>query len=407
MLEKLRRTSVIIMMGIATIIMMIALGISSFLYYRFQIDTTSQILTATLESESAHPNFFYDKQGTPHVMLAFWIDVDDNQRILRASTIADELSLNKLEDLVPSVFTTGDRHGEIQGEHISWKKAKRLYGWRLAFVHTEARDRAISMQLAINVAIFLGAILVVYIVVRLGVRATVRPVEQAWDHNRRFISDASHELKTPLSVIISNLEIMQRDGATSQQNRQWLSAALDEAKRMRQLIESLLTLAQGDEQQAAGLDQTVNFTCFDISELLHELILDLEVLAFEHGHTFESIIDDHLMVKADQTHIKQVMLILIDNAIKYADIDTPIVISLHREATRIRFTVTNQGDVIAPQDIKHIFDRFFRSDVARTQMQAGGFGLGLAIAQQIIQQHHGTIRCTSTEEEGTSFSFLL
>ena len=233
------------------------------------------------------------------------------------------------------------------------------------------------------------------------------PVERAWDQQNRFVADASHELKTPITVILANLDILRshKDETVRSQSR-WIMNTREEAERMRELIENLLFLAKND---ANALKEQM--TEISLSEAAEDRVLNFEAVAFEKGVELESDIPENLKVTGSESQIKQLLTILIDNAVKYAGPEGKAEVSLReirekngRNAVRIR--VANTGEPIPPEDLEHIFERFYRADKSRARKE-GGYGLGLSIAESIVRVHGGQIVCESSKERGTVFTVTL
>lgn len=214
-------------------------------------------------------------------------------------------------------------------------------------------------------------------------RWAVRPVERAWAEQRQFIADASHELKTPLTVILTNAELMQTDP-----DPQYARSVLTMAGRMRSLVESLLELARVDN----GAVRTA-FADIDLSELVSDELLPFEPVYFERGLTLESELEPGLTVSGSPRHLKQLLSILLDNALRYAPGVAEVRVVLRRQGQNALLTVTNPGNLSA-EECRKIFLRFYRLDAARS---GGGYGLGLPIARAIAQDHGGKLWAESRE----------
>jgi signal transduction histidine kinase len=226
------------------------------------------------------------------------------------------------------------------------------------------------------------------------------PVEQAWNQQRRFIADASHELKTPLTVILTNAELLNRSDASVEEKNRYQSNILVESRQMKTLIESLLDFARIDR----GIS-SVNFTEVNLSKLAEDESLVMEVELFEKGHELSSDIVPGLTVKGDGARLRQVIDILLDNAGKYADEGSRITMSLKKSgSSRVLLTVANPSPDIPGEELSKIFRRFYRIDQSRPHN--GSYGLGLSIASEIIKSHHGIIWAES-ENHITTFKIIL
>ena len=214
-------------------------------------------------------------------------------------------------------------------------------------------------------------------------RWAVRPVEQAWAEQRQFVADASHELKTPLTVILTNAELMQ-----TQPDPQYARSVLTMATRMRALVESLLELARVDNGAVrAAFEDT------DLSALVEEELLPFEPVYFERGLELDCAVEPDLHVLGSPRHLRQVVAILLDNAVNHAPEGSAVRLCLQRQGSAAQLTVTNPGD-LSREDCRNIFLRFYRVDAARS---GGGYGLGLPIAQGIVRSHGGKIWAESRD----------
>lgn len=205
---------------------------------------------------------------------------------------------------------------------------------------------------------------------------------------RRFVSDASHELKTPLTVILSSAELAASE-TDGEKSRQYLDNIHAESLRMKDLVEDMLTLAR-TESGTRLPEEAV-----DLSDTVLESALAFEPVAFENGKPMEYTVQPELTVSGRSAQLRQVADILLDNAVKYAEPGSPIQMTLRREGRNAVLWVENRSAPIPPEKLGHLFDRFYRVDESRTGGE--GFGLGLAIARTIVQSHRGSIGCTSSQ----------
>lgn len=231
----------------------------------------------------------------------------------------------------------------------------------------------------------------------------LRPVEKTWKQQRQFVADASHELKTPLTVILANTGIvLAHPSDTVESQSKWLSYTQEEARQMKGLVEDLLFLAKSDSARLP-----THPTQVDLSQLVQGCLLPFEPVAFEAGVALESHIDPELTLTGDEGQLRRLVRILLDNAVKYAGPPNPEVrITLTRQQDKLRLSVHNTGAPIPAEHLPHLFERFYRADAARDRAQ-GGYGLGLAIAKSITETHRGRISVTSTPDSGTTFTVLL
>lgn len=214
------------------------------------------------------------------------------------------------------------------------------------------------------------------------------PVEKTLEEQKRFIADTSHELKTPLTVIMTNAEMLEDDGYSENDKQRFGKNILSMSKRMRGLVESLLELARMD----SGAIKYVRAT-LDFSKLVSDAMLPFEPLFYEKGMEISCVIDENIRVCGDKAKLEQVVGILLDNALKYSTSDKPVEVSLTRRRSHCVLAVSSGGAPISKEDCKNIFKRFYCIDKSRNDGQS--YGLGLSIAYCIIAEHGGEIRAES------------
>ena len=244
----------------------------------------------------------------------------------------------------------------------------------------------------------IGALAIFFVISLFFSRWALRPVEEAWEKQRRFVSDASHDLKTPLTVILANSSIL-LDNAdeTIAKNSQWVESTKTEAEHMKQLVGDLLTMAQIDEGDTAMPRESIDF-----STVVQGEFLEFESVAFERKVELESTVEPDIRIVGTPSRIRRLVQTLVDNACKYAPADSTVTLALSHEGGMAKLAVHNEGDPIPAEDLPHIFDRFYRVDKARTN-DGDSHGLGLAIAYGIAQEHGGSLEVASTAETGTTF----
>lgn len=224
----------------------------------------------------------------------------------------------------------------------------------------------------------------------------IKPVETAFHKQKQFISNASHELKTPIAVISSNTDALQREMGESK----WLDYIRVETNSLNKLVTGLLQLATID-----SIEERASFTKLNLSELVMSITLPFESIAYEKQIHLDERIDDNIFFTGDSTKLGQLTAILIDNALNYTEKGGNITVKLSRHHDRRVLTVSNTGIGIPPSEQAHIFERFYRIDEARNREQ-GNYGLGLAIAKSITQLHHGKISVIS-KNHLTTFKVVL
>lgn len=234
-----------------------------------------------------------------------------------------------------------------------------------------------------------GFEVILYLICRAVVARMIAPIETTFKKQRQFIADASHELKTPVAVILANAEAMQQDD-----DPKWLTNIEEEAIRMNGLITSLLDLARSEQAQ-------LQLEPVNLSRLLEKQCLIMEAAMFEKHLELVEHIEEDVKVMGQPSSLVQVIAILIDNAIEHSQ--GKVIATLRRQGKEVVMMISNTGVPIPPEERERIFERFYRADTSRNRA-AGRYGLGLAIAKSIVESHHGKIR---VECSGDVTSFVV
>lgn len=261
--------------------------------------------------------------------------------------------------------------------------------------YDEAADNLLTIIVYSNLVIFGVASVGSY----LWARRTLQPIEEAHEAQSRFTSDASHELRTPLAVMQSEIEMVLRDKkATKTEMRDILHSNLEEITRLSDLSTLLLKLAQLETS-------SLEWEEINLSESVTQAI---HILAKEEQPRITVIKSKRpLRLQANPNSMRELLIILLDNAIKYSPADSPITVRLLRERGKQCIRIENTGKGIDAQDIDLIFGRFYRANSARTNNDEFGYGLGLSLAKKIVDLHHGEITAQSTPGEKTIFTVKL
>ena len=332
-----------------------------------------------------------------------WVDIASGGLVLGTNQEQVSIDADLLRETVANALESGQTSGKDKTNHISWRMDSSKFGWRIAIADTTSVDEEISSQLVRSLELGAGGIVAIVLIALLLSHWALKPVERAWEQQRQFVADASHELKTPLSVILANTQILINDESIiPEESRRWIRGTSDEAERMRGLVEELLELARTE----GGASSARANAPVDLSSLVEGDALQFDAVAYERGCEIETNVVDGISVLGDQEQLERLLKTLIDNACKYAARGTQIKVTLEKNGSHALFVATNQGEPIPEEDLSHVFDRFWRSDKARTRA-TGGYGLGLAIAKGIVESHGGKIWVTSDDVQGTSFYVKL
>ncbi len=227
---------------------------------------------------------------------------------------------------------------------------------------------------------------------------TLERLEVLFTSQHRFLADVSHELRTPLTVIKGNVDLMRR---MKEFDPESLDSIDQEAGRLTRLVTDLLLIAKAEAGQLPLTKSTV-----ELDSLLIEVFTEMRVLAGSKVRLRLAEIDQ-LQVTGDRDRLKQVLINLVANAVKFTPVDGEVFLSLSRSGDHAKLIVRDTGPGIPVKDLPHIFERFYRAEKSRTRSVAAGFGLGLSIAQWIVEQHGGKIEVSSAEGRGTTFAVWI
>ena len=334
-------------------------------------------------SEARVPCFVAEvlPSGTVRVSGSNYYDLQDEDTLL---------------PLVTAALSADADSGVLPAQHMRYFRLEGALTVRIAFMDSTFEQATLRSLVRVCLLIGAAALLVLFGLSWLLSGFVTRPVARTWQNQQQFLSDASHELKTPLTVILSSADLLKTSAQPEQ--RQYVDNISVESRRMKALVENMLTLSRTESGRAAP------FAPLDLSDLVTDAALRFEPVAFEAGHPLQYDIQNGASLSGDRQQLDQLLDILLDNAVKYAAKGAPIRLTLDISGKNAVLAVENPGDPIPPDKLPHLFDRFYRVDDARTG--AGGFGLGLAIAQQIVRRHKGTITAAS-DARATRFTVTL
>jgi heavy metal sensor kinase len=226
-------------------------------------------------------------------------------------------------------------------------------------------------------------------------------LDQSFDHMRRFVADASHELRTPISIIRGEADVALAQDRSAAEYKQALAIVLDESRRLSRLVDDLLNLARADAGRVK-----LQVAEFYLNDLVAECCRSAQTLAAARGIALECPAHDDVAFRGDEELVRRMVMNLIDNAIRYTPAGGRVTATLEARDGAVSIRIADTGAGIAPEAVPHVFERFYRGDKARSR-QDGGFGLGLAIVKWIAESHHGSVEVESAPGQGSAFTVTL
>ena len=344
---------------------------------------------------------FRQNGGDDQVLLPYFtVQVWGTTVYVTGGTYSGLEDTDALTAILTDCLAQEDNEGSLPGYALRYLRQDDGLYTQIAFVDISLETAALRQMMASYLRIgLLSLLLLAGASFLLSLRVT-RPVERAWRQQRQFFSDASHELKTPLTVILSNAEMLETSDLPERESR-WRDNILSESRQMKTLVEEMLTLSRTEDAQRKPTVADV-----DLSDLSEDCALAFEPVAFEAGKPLSWDVTPALTVSGDGEKLRRLLSILLDNAAKYGAPGEGIVLSLRAERSQAVLSVSNGsgGHPIPPEELPRLFERFYRADASRGEQS--GFGLGLPIAQAIAKEHHGALRAES-DEQATRFTFTL
>lgn len=391
------------MLLVGTVILLIftAVCINSYSSSKIGLERSlNMIAERNLGDYKRPPEKFGEKRrdNQPSKLNSFiTVSVDNEGNILSRqennATIDEEI----LNQSVNAAISNDKQVGEIGEYNLTYVKNKQPDKTIIVFADNSSVYLSLRNTILVCMGLFLTSMAVIFLISLALTGIAVNPVKDAWNKQKQFVADASHELKTPLTVILANNNIvMSHKESMVKDEIKWLQSTEEEAQHMKNLIDQMLFLAKSDAE-----NNKTEMTDVNISEVIEAASLNFEPIAFEKGILLDCEIEPDIIANSNATILNQLSHILIDNAVKYSASNEIVKIKLLKNNDKMIFSVNNKGNIISKNELTHIFDRFYRSEKSRTTK---GYGLGLSIAQNITASIGGKISVESSEENGTTFS---
>ncbi len=396
MFDKIKRDFLLLNMGIISILM---LFVCFFIYLSMRFNVYSQISDEMVQIEQDYNSYYalshisglisgdeFEQKYKNKKM--FIVDLNSNEDVTYYIRFNFD-DLATMSQISVECLESGMDKGYIKADGRYYYFSKIFFKNNIQrLLVLDVTDRMLVLQeLLVNIMLIGGvSLFVIFIISNFFTNKSVAPIEEAFKKQKNFISDASHELKTPLAVVKTNLEVLMDSDNLTREDRKWLKIANDEINQMSKMINEFLYLAKMENKSELMVDSIVDF-----SSIVNGVLLSLEAIAFEKHVVFEEKIQDDVFVKGGHDELKRLIIILVDNAIKYCNPGGQVYVSLIAHGNNGSFIIKNTGTVIDLNDRNIIFERFYRANKER-ERGSQSYGIGLSIAKGTCEKHGFTIK---------------
>lgn len=422
MIRKLRIKFIAASMLSLTFVLLVILGGVNIMSYRKVVGDAEQILAVLganggdfpklpmlegrrdepLLEETPPENVGYPHIGdmspeTPYESRFFSVLIDEQGHIMQTDTgqIAAVDSQTAAEYAL-EVWSSGRTGGFF--ENYRYTRCTEEDGERIIFLDCTQSLSGFYSTLLYSAGLALAGLTAVFVLLALLSRRIIRPLTESYEKQKQFITNAGHELKTPLTIISADTELIEIECGESQ----WLDDIRNQVQRLSGLTNDLIYLSRMEEEQPR-----LQFIEFPVSDVVEEMAQSFAAPAKSQGKIFRTDIRPMLSCTGDEKSVRQLVSILLDNALKYSPEGGEVTISLEKQGRSLVLTVFNTtAKPIEKENLEHLFDRFYRIDQSRST-QTGGYGLGLSMAKSIVQSHKGRIRADSHDGHSLTITAIL
>ncbi|MBP3906498.1 MAG: GHKL domain-containing protein [Peptostreptococcaceae bacterium] len=350
--------------------------------------------------ENLYALIYGSKRPIPHTVNIV-VEIGSNGRIkAQFRSFEANITNDNLQEVVSNILKSNKLSGKVKiaDSNYSYLIGNGIFGTKIAFIETSQYDTVLFQLVKSLVGIGLVSLIGLLFISIYLTNKSIIPIKEAFEKQKQFIADASHELKTPLAIIKTNTSlVLSHPEDTINNQSKWINYINSQADRMSELISEMLSLAKMDDAE-----NKLTLVPINMSKIVESMILMFDAVIYENNINLETNISKDLHINGDKESLKKLFSIIMDNAIKYTDKNGSITVSLFSDKNKVKMIIRNTGEGIAPEDLERVFERFYRVDKSRDR-ETGGYGLGLSIASSIVKEHKGKIYARSKVGSFTSF----
>lgn len=396
MIRKLRIKFICVIMAIVMLLLGGILGVV--IYFTGQSMEMQSISMMQRIAESPFQKGFPGRPSEEVRLPFFTVQLDPRGELLDAAGDYFDLSdRDSIQKIIDEALLSDRQSGKLDEQGLRYYKSPSPRGCTIVFSDTSTETATLKNMVYSCLAIFLGAMVLFFGISVLLSRWVIKPVERAWEQQRQFVADASHELKTPLAVIMANAELMQSEDSGEREGKTFARNILSTTYQMRSLVENMLEMARVDNGSL-----NMKFEELDFSQLVEDAALSFRLLYEEKGLKLRCTTAENITLRGSEQHLYQLLDVLLDNALKYSASPGTVSVELTKSGRVCTLAVVSPGEMIPKEELRNIFKRFYRLDKARAMN--GSYGLGLSIAEAVVTAHKGKIWAESREGQNSFFA---
>ena len=394
MIKKLKQRIFLLIMLSLSIIMIGVIILYAVLNYNNTLNTTISMMTRFIDGE---PNRIYNKLDDYKLKPEF--NINGLYRVIIQNSVIihgpENLRNNEINEFAQKILKRNNERGIIDNYIYNVNKINKNTTI-ISMIKDENTVLHIKTAIIFSAIMVVISLVVIFVIAKKLSKTIVKPVEETFEKQKQFISDASHELKTPLAVIEANADVLQEKVGENK----WIGYIQNEIESINKLINELLLLAKIE-----NVDNIKEYTELNLSKEVEIILSMFESVAYENGVIIENNIDENIKLNGNKEDVEHIVSTLTDNAIKHTELQKKVIVNLMKEKNEIIFEVKNTGDPIPEEEREKIFERFYRIDKSRNR-QEKRYGLGLAIAKSTIEKYNGKIE-VNYKDKFTIFKVII